>query len=50
MDPKDYVLQDMDQAERELMQEVYERVTAAVETFVRAGIKEAMNLHNASPE
>jgi PTH1 family peptidyl-tRNA hydrolase len=50
MEPKDYVLQDMDQTECEKMQGVYERVVAAVETFISEGIKEAMNLHNASPE
>ena len=46
MAPKDYVLQDMGQAERERMDEVYERVVEAIETFVRQGVKEAMNLHN----
>jgi peptidyl-tRNA hydrolase len=50
MEPKDYVLQDMGEAEREMMQEVYQRVIAAVETLVCEGITEAMNQHNAPPE
>jgi PTH1 family peptidyl-tRNA hydrolase len=50
MEPKAYVLQDFDAAERERMEEVYERVVAAVETAIREGIKEAMNRFNARPE
>jgi len=50
MEPKAYVLQDFDAPERERMEEVYERVVAAVETAIREGIKEAMNRFNARPE
>jgi PTH1 family peptidyl-tRNA hydrolase len=50
MDPKDYVLQDMGEAEQERMREVYERVVAAIESFAGQGIKEAMNLHNGPSE
>jgi PTH1 family peptidyl-tRNA hydrolase len=50
MEPKAYVLQDFDAAERKRMEEVYERVVAAVETAIREGIKEAMNRFNARPE
>jgi PTH1 family peptidyl-tRNA hydrolase len=46
MEPKDYVLQDMRAEERERMQEVCEHVVTAVETFIREGIKEAMNQFN----
>jgi PTH1 family peptidyl-tRNA hydrolase len=50
MEPKDYVLQDFSAAEREAMAEVFDRVVDAVETFVRDGIREAMNRFNASPD
>jgi len=50
MEPKDYVLQDFSAAEREVMVEVYDRVVDAVETFIREGIREAMNRFNASPD
>jgi len=50
MEPKDYVLQDFSAAEREGMVEVYDRVVDAVETFIREGIREAMNRFNASPD
>jgi PTH1 family peptidyl-tRNA hydrolase len=50
MEPKDYVLQDFSAAEREAMVEVYDRVIDAVETFIREGIREAMNRFNASPD
>ena len=50
MEPKDYVLQDFTSSEREAMAEVYERVVGAVETFIREGIREAMNRYNASPD
>jgi PTH1 family peptidyl-tRNA hydrolase len=50
MEPKDYVLQDFTAAEREAMAEVYDRVVAAVETFIREGIREAMNRFNGSPD
>ena len=49
MEPKAYVLQDFDGAERETMDEVYGRVLAAVESVIREGIKEAMNRFNARP-
>jgi PTH1 family peptidyl-tRNA hydrolase len=50
MEPKDYVLQDWSAAEREAMSEVYDRVVAAVETFIHEGIREAMNRYNAPPD
>jgi PTH1 family peptidyl-tRNA hydrolase len=50
MEPKDYVLQDFTAAERGAMAEVYDRVVAAVETFIREGIREAMNCFNGSPD
>lgn len=50
MEPKDYVLQDFGLDERAAMQEVYERVVAAVEAFVRHGVREAMNQFNARPK
>jgi PTH1 family peptidyl-tRNA hydrolase len=50
MEPKDYVLQDFTAAERGAMAEVYDRVVAAVETFIREGIREAMNRFNGSPD
>ncbi|MBN1641916.1 MAG: aminoacyl-tRNA hydrolase [Anaerolineae bacterium] len=46
MEPKDYVLQDMSAEERDRMQDVCERVAAAVETFIREGIRAAMNQYN----
>jgi PTH1 family peptidyl-tRNA hydrolase len=49
MEPKDYVLQDFYPAEREAMEEVYERVVSAVEATIAEGIREAMNRHNARP-
>jgi PTH1 family peptidyl-tRNA hydrolase len=49
MDPKAYVLQDFDPAERETMEEVYGRVLAAVEAMIQEGIKETMNRFNARP-
>ena len=50
MEPKAYVLQDFDAAERERMQEVYARVVAALDTAIREGVREAMNRFNARPE
>lgn len=49
MDPADYVLQDFGPAEREQMQEVYDRAVAAVETFIRQGSRETMNQFNVRP-
>jgi PTH1 family peptidyl-tRNA hydrolase len=49
MEPKAYVLQDFDGAERETMDEVYARALAAIEAFIREGAKEAMNRFNARP-
>ena len=50
MQPKDYVLQDFGEDEREVMQEVYGRVAEAVEAFILHGIKEAMNRFNMRPK
>jgi PTH1 family peptidyl-tRNA hydrolase len=49
MKPKAYVLQDFDSAERETMDEVYDRVRSAVEVVIQEGIKETMNRFNARP-
>jgi PTH1 family peptidyl-tRNA hydrolase len=50
MQPKNYVLQDFGDAEREVMDEVYGRVVAAVELFIEQGVKEAMNRFNIRPK
>ena len=50
MEPKDYVLQDFSEQERAVMEQAYARVVEGVETFIRQGIKEAMNRFNASPK
>lgn len=50
MEPKGYVLQDFSAAELQVMDEVCERVLAALEVFVEQGVKEAMNRFNARPE
>ena len=50
MEPKDYVLQDFGDEEREFMQEVYQRAVEAVEAFIQVGVKEAMNRFNARPK
>jgi PTH1 family peptidyl-tRNA hydrolase len=49
MEPKDYVLQDLSEDERALMEQVYERALEAVEDFIQVGVKEAMNRHNMRP-
>lgn len=49
MEPRSYVLQDFDLSERERMAEVYDRVVAAAEVFIRHGVAEAMNRFNAAP-
>jgi PTH1 family peptidyl-tRNA hydrolase len=49
MEPKAYVLQDFGVAEREVMEEVYQRAIAAIETLIQEGVKEAMNRFNARP-
>ena len=49
MEPRAYVLQDWSDAQREEMEEVYDRVAAAVATFLKSGIAEAMNCFNARP-
>lgn len=50
MEPKAYVLQDWSDAQREEMKEIFDRVAAAVETFIESGIAEAMNCFNARPQ
>ena len=50
MEPKDYVLQDFGDEEREAMQEVYQRAVDAIEAFVQVGVKEAMNRFNTRPK
>ncbi|MBN1937342.1 MAG: aminoacyl-tRNA hydrolase [Anaerolineae bacterium] len=50
MEPKDYVLQDFGPDERVVMDEVYARVANAVEVFIAAGVKEAMNQFNITPK
>jgi PTH1 family peptidyl-tRNA hydrolase len=49
MEPAAYVLQDFAADELEVMEEVYQRVLAAVEVYITEGIAEAMNRFNASP-
>lgn len=50
MEPKDYVLQDFGPDEQTIMDEVYVRVVNAVETFITAGVKAAMNQFNVTPK
>jgi PTH1 family peptidyl-tRNA hydrolase len=50
MQPKDYVLQDFSDQEREMMDEVYARVVDAVEFFILKGAKETMNSFNIRPK
>jgi PTH1 family peptidyl-tRNA hydrolase len=50
MAPKDYVLQNWSEAEREATGEIYERAVAAVEAYVCYGVREAMNRFNARPK
>ena len=50
MEPKSYVLQDWNPAEQEVMNEVYERVVATVDTLIEQGILAAMNRFNARPQ
>ena len=49
MEPRAYVLQDWSAAQREEMEQAYDRAAVAVETFVENGIAEAMNCFNARP-
>jgi len=49
MEPQAYVLQDFGDKERALMEEVYERVVAAVEMLIREGVGATMNAFNARP-
>ena len=49
MEPKDYVLQDMGDEERERMQDVCTRVVSALEMTIREGIRAAMNQYNGQP-
>ncbi len=46
MEPQDYVLQNFDPAEREVMDEAIERAASAVEVFLGQGLREAMNRFN----
>ncbi len=46
MDPVDYVLQDFSAEEETVIEEVYERVVAAVELCLAEGIVVAMNTYN----
>jgi PTH1 family peptidyl-tRNA hydrolase len=49
MPPKAYVLQDYGADEWAVMEEVYDRAVAAVESFILDGIAEAMNRFNVRP-
>ncbi|MBL7199059.1 MAG: aminoacyl-tRNA hydrolase [Anaerolineae bacterium] len=49
MEPKDYVLQDWGEEERQAMEEVCEWAIAAVETLIRLGVKETMDRFNQRP-
>lgn len=46
MSPPDYVLQDFSKAEQEMLKAVMDRAAQAAETFVRAGLDQAMNQYN----
>jgi len=46
MDPAAYVLQDFSAEEKPLVEEVLERVVAAIETWLREGIEAAMGRYN----
>jgi PTH1 family peptidyl-tRNA hydrolase len=46
MDPADYVLHDFDPPEEEMLPEVLDKATGAVEMFLRFGIERAMNEFN----
>lgn len=48
-EPRDYVLSDFTLEERAIIEEVYERVVAAVECLLSDGIEAAMNRYNLSP-
>ncbi len=48
MDPADYVLQDFSPDEEPVLQDALERALAAIETWLREGIDEAMSRHNRS--
>ena len=50
MEPKSYVLQDWSPVEQEVMNEVYERVVATVDTVIEQGVAAAMNQFNARPQ
>ena len=50
MEPRSYVLHDFGAMEKEVMEEVYERVVAALKAFIRFGMAEAMNRFNARPQ
>jgi PTH1 family peptidyl-tRNA hydrolase len=49
MDPADYVLQDLNTDEEELFEESFDRAVAAIETWLREGLEEAMSRHNQAP-
>ena len=45
-DPKDYVLNDFDREQAPMIVEIYPRVAAAIETWLREGMTTAMNRFN----
>lgn len=49
MDPADYVLQDINGEEVDLFDESLDRAVAAIETWLREGVEEAMSRHNQPP-
>jgi PTH1 family peptidyl-tRNA hydrolase len=49
MDPADFVLQDINGEEQDLFDESLERAVAAIETWLREGVAEAMSRHNQPP-
>jgi PTH1 family peptidyl-tRNA hydrolase len=49
MDPAAYVLQDFSADERPLLEETLERAVAAIQTWLREGIEEAMGRYNQRP-
>jgi PTH1 family peptidyl-tRNA hydrolase len=49
MDPAAYVLQDFSADEKPLLEETLERAVAAIQTWLREGIEEAMGRYNQRP-
>jgi PTH1 family peptidyl-tRNA hydrolase len=50
MDPADYVLQDFNPEERQIVQDTIERAVECLKVYLNQGIEQAMNSCNNSPE